>query len=172
MFSMYGAYQRLCRTTSTRVQFYERMLDFCGLIDDPGRHKSGRHRELERAEIKKSEKAVVRTITAIRNFTNPFSLDDKYHLYNLASDAPVPSEAEHDVLHAEAIGKESKLKFTKERFIDGSSQELFFERIKKQKLRKMSESNKVVKFSSSPGKVSSHDYLLFSHVKRFTLEVA
>ena len=58
--------------------------------------------------MKKSEDAVQRTISAIRNFTNPFSLVDKDHLYSLASGAPVSQEVELDVLRAEAAGKEAK----------------------------------------------------------------
>ena len=79
----------------------------CGLIDDPDCPKAGKHRELERAEIKKSEDAVQRTMSAVRNFTNPFSIPDKDHLYSLASGAPVSVEVEIDVLRAEALGKES-----------------------------------------------------------------
>ncbi|XP_015768310.1 PREDICTED: uncharacterized protein LOC107346954 [Acropora digitifera] len=88
LFSMFGAYQRWCRTTSTRAQYFEKMLDMCGLIDDPDCPKAGKHRELERAEIKKSQYAVQRTVSAVRNFTNPFSIPDKDHLYSLASGAP------------------------------------------------------------------------------------
>ena len=98
---MFVAYQRWCRTTSTRAQYFEKMLEMCDLIDDPDWPKAGKHRELERAEIKNSEGAVQRTISAIRNLTNPFSLVDKDHLYSLTSDAPVSSEVELDVLRAE-----------------------------------------------------------------------
>lgn len=102
----------------------------CGLIDDPACPKAGKHRELERAEIKKSEEAVQRAISAILNFTNPFSLDNKDHLYSLASGAPVSLEVELDVLHAEATGKEAKEAFIQDRFVNGSSEVLFFEPIK------------------------------------------
>ena len=39
LFSMYGAYQRRCRTTSAQAQ----MLDLCGFIGDPeqGRRTQG-----------------------------------------------------------------------------------------------------------------------------------
>ena len=40
---MFGAYQRWCRTTSTRAQYFEKMLEMCGLIDDPDCPKAGRH---------------------------------------------------------------------------------------------------------------------------------
>ncbi|KAH3820951.1 hypothetical protein DPMN_122704 [Dreissena polymorpha] len=78
---MFGAYQRWCRTTSTRVRFYEKMLDMCELIEDPDLPKAGRHRALERAEIRKSEKAVVNTMAVIRSFSNPFISTDKEHVY-------------------------------------------------------------------------------------------
>ena len=41
------------------------MLEMSCLIDDPDCPKAGKHRELERAEIKKSEDAVQCTIAAI-----------------------------------------------------------------------------------------------------------
>lgn len=150
---MFGAYQRWCRTTSTRAQYFEKMLDMCGLIDDPDCPKAGKHRELERAEIKKSEAAVQRTISAICNFTNPFSLVDKDHLYSLASGAPASLEVELDVLNAEAAGKEAKEAFIRDRFVNGSSEVLFFEPIKRLKLKTMEASNKTVKLTASQGKV-------------------
>ncbi|KAK3700755.1 hypothetical protein QZH41_010937 [Actinostola sp. cb2023] len=139
--------------TSTRAQYFEKMLETCGLVDDPDCPKAGKHRELEKAEIKKSEEAVQRTMSAIRNFTNPFSLVDKDHLYSIASGAPVPPEAEMDVLRAEAVGKEAKETFIRERFVNGSSEALFYEPIKRQKLKTMEASNKVVKLTASQGKV-------------------
>ena len=111
MFSMFGAYQRWCRTTSVRAQYYERTLEMCGLIDDEECPKAGKHRELEKAEIRKSEDAVQRTMSAIKSFTNPFTIPDKDHLYSLASGAPVSPEVEVDVLRAEAVGKAAKEAF-------------------------------------------------------------
>ena len=64
LFSMFGVYQHWCCITS---QYFERMLEMCGLIDDPECPKARKHRELEAAEIKK---AVQRTLTAIKTFTN------------------------------------------------------------------------------------------------------
>ena len=60
LFSMFGAYQHWCCITSARAQYFERMLEMCGLIDDPECPKARKHRELEAAEIKK---AVQRTLT-------------------------------------------------------------------------------------------------------------
>ena len=129
------------------------MLEICDLMDDPDSLKAGKHQELERAEVKKSEEAVQHTISAIQNFTNPFSLVDKEHLYSLASGAPASAEVEFDVLHAEAAGKESKRAFIQDHFVSGSSEELFFEPIKKLKLKTMDASNKTVKLTASQGKV-------------------
>ena len=50
--------------------------EMCGLIDDPECPKAGKHHELEAAEIKKSEEAVQRTLTAIKTFTAPFAITD------------------------------------------------------------------------------------------------
>ena len=47
------------------------------LITDPDNPRSGTHSELEKAEISKSEQAVVRVIDAVKNFTNPFTIADK-----------------------------------------------------------------------------------------------
>ena len=144
---MFGAYQRWW------VQYFEKMLEMCGLIDDPDCPKAGRHREMERAEIKKSEQTVQHTISAIRNFTNPFSLVDKDRLYSLASGAPVSPEVELDVLRAEAAGKEARDAFIKDHFINGSSETLFFEPTKRQNLETMEASSKIVKLTASQGKV-------------------
>ena len=149
---MFGAYQRWCRTTSTRAQYFEKMLEMCGLIDDPDCPKAGKHRELEKAKIMKSEEAVMRTISAISNFTNPFTLSDKDHLYSLASGAPASREVESDVLRAETAGKEAKEAFIQDRFVKDPSVH-FFEPIKRMKLKTMDASNKTVKLTASQGKV-------------------
>ncbi len=62
------------------------------MIDDPEMPKAGKHRELEPAQIKKSEEAVQRVITAIKGFTNPWRIPDKSRLYSLASGAPIDPE--------------------------------------------------------------------------------
>ena len=153
IFSKFGAYHRWCHTTSTRAQYFEKMLEMCCLIDDPDFPMAGKNRGLERAEIKKSEDAVQRTIAAICNFTNPFSLADKDHLYSLASGAPTSSNVEFDVLRTEKTGKKAKEAFIQERFMNGSSEKLFFEPIKRLYLKTMDVSNKTVKLTASDGKV-------------------
>ncbi|KAK1891029.1 Arginine--tRNA ligase [Dissostichus eleginoides] len=91
LYSQFGAYQRWCRTTSTRAQFYQKILEMVDLIKDPDCPRAGKHRELEKAEVKK----------------------DKDRLYSLPSGAPVLMEVEMDVLQAETVGKAAKAEFIK-----------------------------------------------------------
>ena len=63
------------------------------------------------------------------------------------------AHVDDDVLRAEAFGKEDKGKFLNERFVSGSSQELFFEPIKRSKLQTMEVTNKAVKLTTSKGKI-------------------
>ena len=132
----------------------------CGLIDDQGCPKAETHRKLERAEINKSEDVVQRTISAIHNFTNPLSLVDKDYLYSLASIAPVSSEVELDVLRAEEAGQNPKELFMRDRFVNGSSETLFYEPITRQKPKTMKDSNKTVKLTASQGKGCDLTFLL------------
>ena len=90
------------------------------MLDDPELPKAGKHRDLEKSNIKKSEDAVHRTVTAISNFMNPFRIpvpenpaEDR--LYALHSGAPVPMAVEVDVKRAEALGKQQKMIFIEER---------------------------------------------------------
>ena len=71
------------------------------VLNDTDCPKAGRHRELEKADVKKREESVQRVLTAFRNFTNPFTIADMNRLYSLASG--VPTEVEMDVLQAEAL---------------------------------------------------------------------
>ena len=56
------------------------------------------------------------------------------------------------MVRAEAAGNEAKEAFLRDRFVNGS-EVLFFEPIKRQKLKTMEASNKTVKLTSSQGKV-------------------
>ena len=148
---MFGAYQRWCRTSSVRALYFEKTLDMCGLLDDPDSAVAGKHRELEQANIRKSEEAVQKVLSAIRSFTNPFAISDKDRLYSLASGAPVPFNVEVDVLRAEAAGKLAKETFIQERFQHKTVG--FFDPVKRQKLLTMEACNKKVLLTSSQGKV-------------------
>ena len=122
------------------------------IIDDTDRPKAGRHRELEKAEIKKDEEAVQRVMAVVRYFTNPFTIADHERLFSIASGAPVPLEVEKDVLHAEAVGMTAKTEFL--RRLQSGGPATFFDPIKKKKLKTMEASNKKVTLTSSKGKVT------------------
>ena len=151
LYSQFGAYQRWCRTTSARAQLHQKTLEMTNLLDDPECPKAGKHRELEKAAIKKSEEAVQRVVSAVQNFCNPFTITDKDRLYSLASGAPVPLDVEVDVLRAETTGKEAKEEFRKR--LQGSVPLGFFDPIPRQKLKTMEATNRKVTLTSSQGKV-------------------
>lgn len=152
LYSQFGAYQRWCRTTSARAQFYEKTLEMVGIIYDPDSPKGGRHRELEKAEIKKGEEAVQRVIAAVKNFTNPFKISAKDRLYSLASGAQVSPDVEAQILQAEAFGKVAKSDFICR--LQSGEPGSFFDPIKRQKLKTMEACNKKVTLTSSQGKVN------------------
>lgn len=126
------------------------------LIDDPECPKAGRHRELEKAEIRKSEKAVQNVLTAVSNFTNPFTIADKDRIFSLASSAPVTIDVKVDVLQAEAVGKAAKADFIKR--LQSGDPGNFFNPIKRNKLKTMEACNKKVTLTSSQGKVQCSIY--------------
>ena len=137
------------RTTSAQAQLYELTLEMGCMIDNPEMLKAGKHRELEPAQIKKSEEAVQRVIAAIKGFTTPWGIPDKSQLYSLASGAPIDPEVEVDMLRAEAAGRPAKEQFIQERFV--SRRKDFFDRLKKLKLKTMDHCSKRVKLTSGEG---------------------
>ena len=156
LFQKFAAYQRWCRTTSTRAQYFERLLEICDMIDDPDHPKAGKHRDLEAANIRKSEEAVQRCEAAIRNFLNPFripvpAIPMEDRLYSLHSGAPVPISVEIDVMRADAVGKQAKEDFIEARLKKQSQN--FFDPIKRQSLLTMENANKTITLTTSQGKV-------------------
>ena len=66
------------------------------IIKDPDCPRAERHRELEKAEVKKFLESVQRVFAAVRNFTNHFTVADKNKLPDFW--CAVPMEFEMDVL--------------------------------------------------------------------------
>lgn len=130
LYSQFGSHQTWCRTTSARAQFQEKTLEMVDLIDDPDCPKAGRHRDLEKAEIKKSEEAVQRVLAAVKNFTNPFTISDKDRLHYLASCTPVPTDIENDVIYEEAVGKVCKADYISR--LRSGEPTIFFDLVKRQ----------------------------------------
>ena len=122
------------------------------MINDPDCPKNGKHRDLEAAQIKKSEKAVQRVLTAISHFTNPFRTPNKDRLYSLASGAPMPEDIERDILRADRVGKALKADFISNR-LGYASSACFFDPLPKQNLKNMECNNKKVTLKTSEGKL-------------------
>ena len=72
---------------------------------------------------------------------------------SLASGAPIPFDAEHDVLRAELVGKEAKAKFISERLTSGAAPSRFFDPLPRNRLKTMEAANKTVKLTAPQGKV-------------------
>ena len=156
MFNNFGAYQLFCKTNSTRAQYYEALLELCGMIDDPDNPKSGVHRECEKSQMTRMENAVQAVITAVRSGfkRDPFDPEnglDKKRLYPIHSGRPVPEEAQVDVLRADALGAELKEPFVEKRLklreID------LFDPFNGIKLLTIEHGNKKVTITSTQGKV-------------------
>ena len=154
IFDQYGAYQCWCQTTSERARYYEEALEMCGWLDDSDVPKEGRHRELHQSHIKKSEAAVLKVVSPIQNFANPWRVADKNRLHSLASGSPVSIDVENDVLGAEYLGRSLKEEFIN-RFNVGSKFN-FFDPVKRRQLRTMEAASKKAarKQNSQPHKKS------------------
>ena len=152
IFDNYGAYQRWVRTSSSRTKLFENMLDMCGMINDPTIPKAGKHRDLEPSQVRKSEEAVQKVLTAISHFTNPWRVPDKDKLYSLASGAPVPADIEFDVLRADELGKSLKEDLIQKR-LKNKSEQSFFDPITRQKLKCMEDNSKAVPVKTSDRKL-------------------
>ena len=111
------------------------------------------HKDLRKAETAKSERQVTKTIDAIKSFINPFDIEEHQKLYCLSSGAAVDTEVAEDVLGAKKLGKNLKEAFIKERL---EKQDLFFEPIKKPKLKSMLARTKPTKLLTSSNKVAQY----------------
>lgn len=110
-FFMFGVYQRWCCIILIWVQYFEKMFDMCGLIDDLDCLKVGKYCEFERVEIKKLEDVVQCIMFVVWNFINFFLILDKDYFYSLVFGVFVFVEVEIDVLCVEVFGKEVKKVF-------------------------------------------------------------
>ena len=51
----FAAYQHWIRSTSARAKLFERMLDVCCMVNDPGCPTARKHRDLNATQVRKSE---------------------------------------------------------------------------------------------------------------------
>ena len=88
---------------------------------------------------------------AFDSLSNPWRMPIKERLYSIASGAPVPLEMEDEILGASRIGAQRKHEFVEKRL--RSSQENFFDPIKKLKLPTMECSSKTVTLTTTQGEL-------------------
>ena len=94
------------------------------------------HKEVRGSQIVKSEQDTCSVLQAISNFTNPFTIEDKDALYCLSFGAPVPQDAESDILTADDIGKKAHREFVQKRLVEEKT--TFYSPVKKQNLKTFS----------------------------------
>ena len=80
--------------------------------------ESNSHKDLRASQILQSEEDTCRVMQAIKNFINPFQVENKDVLYCLSSGAPAPSDVEQDLLQAHQRGKEAYSVFIGQRLIE------------------------------------------------------
>ena len=122
------------------------------MINDPECPTAGKHRDLDTAQVRKSERAIQNVMTAISYFTNPWRTPNKEKLFSLASGTPVPADVEVDVFQADTVGKTLKEDFIQNR-LGYASTKSFFDTLKRQTLRRMEANNKKVSLTTSQGKL-------------------
>ena len=143
----YDAYQRWAKTAHERAKYVSATLNMADMLAEG---EGSKHKDVRPAEIQNSEKCVQRVIAAIDSFSDPFDNEEKDALYSLSSGAQASSSIEKDVLQAEAVGNEAKLKFIAERL---EKKEKFFDPIKKFNLKTMGHMNKTVCVKTTQNKV-------------------
>ena len=147
----FSAYQRWVKTTHERAQYVDVTRAKAGLETESydGQH----HKDLRPSEIKKSEKRVEQTKSAIQSFLNPFDVSDHDKLYCISSGAHVPHSVEKDVMTAEELGKQAKEDFITHRL---ETKENFFSPVNKMKLKTFQSSTRTVKLKTAQNKIITY----------------
>ena len=120
-----------------------------GMSRDEDNPICGKHRDLGKAEIRRSEAAVNRTMTSIDEWLNPFTIPNHDILYVLSSGSPVPAEVAIDGLRADEAGKIAKQAFIAQRL--QTHEKDFFDKITKLKLLTMEMTNEQTKLTTTQG---------------------
>ena len=125
----YAAYMRWCLTRHSRATYVKGAMEMVEMEQN----EITEHKDCRKSEIYKSEKHVIKTVEAFKNFINPFEVENFNLLYCISSGAPVSCEIEEDIFKADKLGKEAVDIFIKERFLKKDKH--FNDPIKRQKLK-------------------------------------
>ena len=111
------------------------------------------------SEILKSERYVCQAVDAIEGYNDPFDLDDG-NMYCLSSGCAIAEDVMADVLNVEKEGEKVKEEFIKERLGRGNEEKkgkhgegIFFDPIKKLKLKTMATDNENVTLKKSSNEI-------------------
>ena len=88
---------------------------------------------------------------ALGGFVNPFTIDDKDHLYCISSGQKMSEDIAADVLSAEEVGNREKLVFIERRLKENDVQ--FFNPIKKLRLKSMADMSRKISITTKHKKV-------------------
>ena len=149
-----AAYQRWVLTTHERSQY----LAATFAMADMHTYSSDVHRDVSKAQIKRSQHYINITMEAFSNFLDPFdSSIDRSRLYNISSGAAVSADIETDLLTAEKQGARARSNFVELRLKKNEVD--FFEPIKRINLKTMASAKKKVKLTSSQSKVVEYKHM-------------
>lgn len=110
----HSAYYRWCMTRHARASYCQASMEMA----DMDSQDCSTHKDLRPSQITRSEDDTRKVLQAIRNFINPFEVENKDVLYCLSSGAPATKDIEHDLLRAVKVGKEAYDHFVQERLLD------------------------------------------------------
>jgi len=140
------AYQRWVRTTHTRSQFVNSMLNLANMQQS----ESHEHRDMRPTERARSQRNTSKAIEAVQSFLNPFTVDTKDKLLIISSGQAATDDIERDVLRAENVGTAARDAFIEDRLKNNKN---FFEPVKRQNLKTLGRMNKKSTMKSLDNKV-------------------
>ena len=143
----YAAYYRWCVTRHYRTKLVEATLFLADIFPD----ELSVHKEFQPAQIKSSENATSQMTDAIRNFTDPFSVENRTELFCIASGKPTPEDVRQDLLQAQERGQSAMNEFIQTRLVDKSVP--FHDPLKRLKLKTFASVGVVKKVKSSQNKM-------------------
>lgn len=109
-----AAYQRWVFTTHERSKFLAATFSMA-IMADTDTHDA--HKDTSKAEGRRSQQSVQKTMEAFINFLCPFDPSmDKNKLYNVFSSAAVSEEITEDLFGAEENGANARADFVEQRF--------------------------------------------------------
>ena len=90
----HASYQRWVQTAHERSKFITMTFKMEDMLSNPC--EASRNDVRRSYAIKKSEKCILKTMSAIKSFLNPLDVEDKGHLFSISSGAPASADVQKD----------------------------------------------------------------------------